>query len=289
MFSLLYDLFYNENNDVQSNNENNTKNNLNLNAMTRYSWNKSGKKYSKANKPDIQKLSLSNNLNLSHLKVVDLRDKCPQVYDQGKLGSCTANSIGFLYHYQELQQKNKDVFTPSRLFIYYNERKMEGHISTDSGAEIHDGIKSVHDLGVCDEKNWNYDIEYFNVKPSEFCYKQAKLHKALQYQAVKHNIEQFKLCLLHGYPVSFGFVVFESFESKETATSGIMSMPKKDEKELGGHAVALVGYDDDKKCFIVRNSWGTTWGDKGYFYMPYEFIQNKKWTNDFWIIKQVSL
>ena len=232
MFSLLYDLFYNENDEAQLNNENNIKNNLNLNAMTRYSWNKSGKKYSKANKPDIQKLTLSNNLNLSHLKVVDLRDKCPQVYDQGKLGSCTVNSIGFLYHYQELQQKNKDIFTPSRLFIYYNERKMEGHISTDSGAEIHDGIKSVHDLGVCDEKNWNYDIEYFNVKPSDFCYKQANITQSPSIPgSAKYNIEQFKLWFSARLSRSSDLLCLKVLNQKETATSGIMSMPKKKMKK----------------------------------------------------------
>ena len=88
--------------------------------------------------------------------------------------------------------------------------------------------------------------------------------------------------------VCFGFSVFESFESKETAKTGIMCMPGKDEKLLGGHAVMCVGFSDSKKKFIIRNSWGVNWGDDGYFYMPYEFMTNKDLCSDFWIIEKIK-
>ena len=86
---------------------------------------------------------------LDNIKLVDLRSTCPAVYDQDKLGSCTANAIAAAYEYDQIKQNEKDVFIPSRLFIYYNERKMEGSIDTDSGAEIRDGIKSINVDGVC--------------------------------------------------------------------------------------------------------------------------------------------
>lgn len=222
-----------------------------------------------------------------YVSQVDLRKHCPKVYDQGKLGSCTANAIGFLYHFDELKQNTDSIFIPSRLFIYYNEREMEGTVKKDSGAEIHDGIQSVCTQGVCSEHLWPYLIQRFNVKPLETCYKYAHDHKGLRYHAIQHDINHFKLALMHGYPVAFGFKVFESFENHYVAMTGLMSMPTKDEKCLGGHAVALVGFDDTKKMFIARNSWGEEWGDKGYFYMPYEFIKNKNYTSDFWIIEKI--
>ena len=246
-----------------------------------YGW-KRGVKYL-----TIQKKKLCKNKNIDHVKKVDLRMNCPKIYNQGKLGSCTANAIGFLYHYRELQNNYESVFMPSRLFIYYNERNMEGHIATDSGAEIHDGIHSIAKLGVCSETDWPYDISQFTKRPNAKCYTFAKDHKVSQYHALEKNVNQLKIALLMGYPIAFGFEVFESFESNKVAQSGIMTMPQETEKMLGGHAVAMVGFDDEKKHFIIRNSWGEEWGDKGYFYMPYEFIEHKDYTSDFWIIKKV--
>ena len=97
-----------------------------------------------------------------------------------------------------------------------------------------------------------------------------------------------KNCLLSGLPVVFGFGVYESFESEEVAKTGIMPIPNKNEKLLGGHAVMAVGYDDEKEHFIIRNSWGLEWGDRGYFYMPYTFIINQKMCSDFWCIENVE-
>lgn len=249
-----------------------------------YDW-KMGPLYKKYKK---HKLMLpEGKKSISHIKKVDLRNMCPSIYNQGKLGSCTANAIAFLFHFCELKQNTMSLFMPSRLFIYYNERNMEGTVNKDSGAEIHDGIHSIHNLGVCDEKDWPYDIKQFTQKPDEKCYDWAIHHVADKFHAIEHDIEQLKLCLFHGYPVSFGFNVYSSFETKQVAETGIMKMPSSGEKILGGHAVALVGYDDDKECFIVRNSWGESWGDNGYFYMPYKFIENKDYTSDFWIVTHV--
>lgn len=261
---------------------NNTNDNListiNETCNKKYGW-KKGSAYSITPKHIFKVLS-----NLTNIQNVDLRSSCPDVYDQGHLGSCTANAIGFCYHYDECKQKETNVFIPSRLFIYFNERNLEGHVSEDSGAEIHDGIQVIHTLGVCSEVDWPYDINKFKDKPTNECYTSAQSHKTIDYRAISQNLDQLKSALIEGFPVVFGFSVYESFESETVAKTGIMPIPKPDEKLLGGHAVALVGFDNSKKVFIVRNSWGNGWGDKGYFYMPYEFIINPNMASDFWTV-----
>lgn len=240
-------------------------------------------------KPDERDLESLFAFHKSHVNIssVDMREKSPPVYDQGNLGSCTANGIGFCYQYDEMKQDNYNNFVPSRLFIYYNEREKEGTVKTDSGASVRDGIKCINILGVCDETLWPYDIAKFTVKPSQICYDEGKKAHAVKYHRVKHTLEQLKLALVHGYPVVFGFDVYESFESEEVAKTGIMPYPKPTEKMLGGHCVALVGYDDSKEMFIVRNSWGSEWGDKGYFYMPYSYATSKH-ASDFWTVTSVT-
>ena len=225
---------------------------------------------------------------LDNIKLVDLRSTCPAVYNQDKLGSCTANAIAAAYEYDEIKQNEKNIFIPSRLFIYYNERKMEKTIDTDSGAEIRDGIKSISIDGVCSEDLWNYDITKFTECPTQNCYDEAKKHKSIEYKRVVQSLEQLKQCLIEGFPFVFGFNVYSSFESQEVAETGIMPMPKEGEELLGGHAVCAVGFDDNKQVFIVRNSWGDSWGDKGYFYMPYAFIINTSQCSDFWTVKKVK-
>src|SRR5690242_1703411 len=115
--------------------------------------------------------------------LVDLRKNCPPVYDQGQLGSCTANAIGGAIQFEQLKQNKKHSFVPSRLFIYYNERSMERTINSDSGAQIRDGIKTVNKLGVCPETSWTYsdDGKRFLLKPSADCYKQALSNQVISY------------------------------------------------------------------------------------------------------------
>lgn len=221
--------------------------------------------------------------------VVDLVPKCPPVYNQGDLGSCTANAIAFAYEFDEInQEKIDEVFIPSRLFIYYNEREMEGNVSTDSGASLRNGIKSINKIGVCPSALWPYDIENFSEKPTQNCYEDAKCHRAVHYVAVPQRLDQIRSCLqVWERPIVFGFMVYESFESEEVAKSGVMSMPKPEEKILGGHAVAIVGYDDYREMVKVRNSWGENWGDKGHFWMPYKFLLDPEKCGDFWVIRTV--
>ena len=244
--------------------------------------------------------------------VVDLRAnesmKFP-IFDQGQLGSCTANAISaavtFAYYKQKSALKithtdnsNNDnhitienpFYIGSRLFIYYNERVMENSINSDAGAMIRDGIKSINRKGVCKETpTWPYDINKFTQKPSNQAYQEAMLHQALQYRRIDNtNIDNLKGCLSQGFPFVFGFTVYSSFMTAAVAKTGIMPMPAANERVMGGHAVLGVGYDDNKKLFTVRNSWGQGWGDQGYFYMPYDYITNSNLCDDFWNVTMME-
>jgi len=185
-------------------------------------------------------------------------------------------------------KEGKKDFVPSRLFIYYNERSMEGTTDQDSGAYIRDGIKSLTKLGVCDETTWPYDEKTFTNKPTSDAYKKALPNKAKEYAKVESDLDSLKACLNEGFPIAFGFTVMTSFEMGTVAANGWMSMPQVYDQVMGGHAVLAVGYDDAGKVFIVRNSWGESWGDKGYFYMPYDYITNPGLAEDFWCIKFVD-
>jgi len=219
---------------------------------------------------------------------VDLRVDTLPTYDQGALGSCTANAISAAYAFDVLKQKEEAFYIPSRLFIYYNERVIEGTVNQDSGAMLRDGIKSINKVGVCTEDSWPYDISKFTNKPTDSCYKEASGNKSVLYKKVSRSLYDFKSCLASGFPFVGGFSVYESFESKEVAQTGKMPMPNPSERLLGGHAILVIGYDDDINCFIVRNSWGSKWGDKGHFYMPYDYLTNSSLSNDFWVVQKVS-
>lgn len=226
---------------------------------------------------------------------VDLRDTLGNVpcYDQGELGSCTANAIAGALEFDEIAQAEAAIM-PSRLFIYYNERAMEGTVDSDAGAMIRDGIKSVATLGNCPESQWPYSDDAsihgpFRQKPTDACYTAALERKALAYQRLARSVPLMKACLAEGFPFVYGFTVFESFEEPEKWQGNVMPMPAAEESVLGGHAVLAVGYDDARQVFIVRNSWGTGWGDAGYFYVPYLFMAHGDpvYASDFWTVRRV--
>jgi C1A family cysteine protease len=218
---------------------------------------------------------------------VDLRPGCPPVYDQGNLGSCTANAIAGAIEFDQLKQKLPE-FTPSRLFIYYNERVIEGSVREDAGAEIRDGIKSLSKQGAPDEKEWPYVETKFARKPGKRIYADAAKHLALQYARVSQTQKGLCECLASGFPVIFGFTCYESFESDEVAKSGELNLPDSSEQVVGGHAVLCVGYDMTSKRFIVRNSWNTDWGIKGYFTMPFDYLLDHNLADDLWALRQVQ-
>ena len=218
---------------------------------------------------------------------VDLSAQCPGVYDQGQLGSCTANAIGAALEFDQIKQKEQ-AFTPSRLFIYYNERAMEGTVNSDAGGQIRDGVKSVNQQGAPPETDWPYDITKFAEKPPQKAYDDAAQHESVLYQRLTPILGQLKGCLASGFPFVLGFVVYESFDSQQVAQTGEASLPQAGEQQIGGHAVLAVGYDESQQRFLIRNSWGAGWGMGGYFTLPYPYLLQPTLSSDFWTIRSVK-
>ena len=228
--------------------------------------------------------------------MVDLRPYCSPIEDQKNLGSCTAHALAGAYEFLELKELKQPgivaseitpgFFSPiSRLFVYYNERLIEGTINEDSGAMLRDGIKALATYGVCKESLCPYIENQFKVKPTDNAYNEAINHKISSYMRLT-SLYDFKHCLADGYPFVFGISVYESFESDQVAKTGVIPMPQENEECLGGHAVCAVGYSDDKKAFIVRNSWSTNWGFSGHFFLPYAYITNPNLAEDFWTLRK---
>lgn len=217
---------------------------------------------------------------------VDLRPYCTPIEDQGNLGSCTGNAIAGAI--ELLNKRNNKPTDVSRLYIYYFERVLMGTVNYDSGAYIRDGIKATNKFGASLERLWPYNISQFRTQPIREAINDGAKRKVTLYE----RIDNFDGCinaLANGYPVIFGFLVYSSFLSANVAKTGRMPYPNiSRESMLGGHAVLMVGYDIQKSVFIVRNSWGSRWGDKGYFYMPFDVVKNSRMSFDFWIIKQVQ-
>jgi len=235
---------------------------------------------------------------------VDLRDKCPPVWGQGDLGSCTAHAgiaAFIMWGVANGLMKTPDEMMFSRLYLYYKERELEGNIGEDSGATMRSICKALQKYGVCDEKLWKYIIKNFAVTPSVEADLDAAKHKINAYKALK-SVDQIKQYIaLNLLPAIMGIAIYDSFESNEVSKTGIVPMPDtKTESQLGGHAIEIVGYKDteslsknknllskllgkssSKGYFICRNSWLSSWGDKGYFYLPYEFW-DKKIAYDAW-------
>jgi C1A family cysteine protease len=216
---------------------------------------------------------------------IDLRCGLP-VFDQGKLGSCTANALAAAFQFQ-LHDQGLNGITPSRLFIYFNERNMEGTTSTDAGASLSDGIKVLSTVGVCDETNWPYDVTKFADRPTDAAYALAVNAEATQFESIQSgDLYAACACLAAGNPFVMGITLFNSFESDDVAKTGRVPMPDQSEPMLGGHALLVVGYDTDGEVFIVQNSWSDQWGDKGFCYVPFEYVRQGAW--DLWTIQKVQ-
>ena len=220
---------------------------------------------------------------------VDLRSQFPPPYDQGALGSCTANAIAGALQFLEGKEGSPAPIMPSRLFIYYNERALEGSTGSDSGAQIRDGIKTVVREGFCPEAEWPYNIAVFATRPSSGCYSDALKERVSQYLRLTPASVPLLTCLASGYPFVFGFSVYESFETAAVATTGVVQLPHPNERLVGGHAVVAVGYDQPTGRFIVRNSWGVGWGTAGYFTMPFQYLTDPMLAADFWTIRKVPV
>ena len=226
---------------------------------------------------------------------VDLTPAFP-VYNQGRIGSCTANALAAAIEFDRLKAGQTPEFTPSRLFIYFNERMIEGDVPLDGGAQIRDGVKCLQQQGVCTENSWPYDdtpAPYeggpFPVgsrpvtNPPQACYDEAAEYTITSYQRLSQTLSQLQGCLASGYPFVFGFSVFDSWYNSPNPTTTI-PLPSGGDKVIGGHAVLCVGYNNEAQLFKIRNSWGDQVGDNGYFYMPYSYLTSPNLASDFWVI-----
>lgn len=218
---------------------------------------------------------------------VDLSEFCPPIYDQGQIGSCTANSLAADCEFNHNKQ-GEARFMPSRLGIYYLEREMEGTVNEDCGAQLRDGIKVIAKFGIWPEDMLPYSMDNFFKKPTPEMLTEGAKHQALLYEKLDGSLDQIKHRLASGFPFVFGFMVYRDFESQRMAKIGVMTMPHADETPLGGHAVMAIGYDDSRQAVLVRNSWGPKWGQRGNFWMPYEFISNPQYASDMWAITRME-
>lgn len=181
----------------------------------------------------------------------------------------------------------------SRLFEYYATRRIEGTVNEDSGASIRDAIKAAAVYGCVDELVWPYDISKFTNNPPATVWTAAATHKVTSYHAIADgDLETMKTTLIQGFLVGFGFDVYDFFMGAEMAANGLLCLPKAGEQLQGGHAVCLVGFDDNKVmpdgskgAFLVRNSWGTGWGLQGYFWMAYNYVGTTTLCSDFWVVQ----
>jgi hypothetical protein len=200
-------------------------------------------------------------------------------------GNCTANGVEGAVGY-DMRKQALPFFPLSRLFEYYNSRALEGTVKQDAGATIRDAMKALAANGYCPETDWPYVVSKFATKPPKTAYTDALKHRPIQYQAVVQSLGQIEACLASGLPIVFGFDVYTSFESDAVAKTGIVPMPKKGEALLGGHCVVLCGYSHTAQTFLVRNSWGASWGQKGYCVFPYAYLLGSM-ASDFWTCTHV--
>ena len=218
-------------------------------------------------------------------QVVDLRPKFPvPCYDQGDLGSCVANSVVGAAEFLGYKDAGTYRYLLSRLALYYDARVIEGDPEDDVGCEIRDAIKAGAKSGLCGEWAWPYNINKFANKPPKFAYKNAATHLFNEYYAIpdKTRERDTLAALVSGYPVMFGFTVYEPF--MDVGPDGIVPMPEPGDWAVGGHATLVVGYDRIRQFYLVRNSWGSDWADHGHFWMPFAYANDPNEASDFWVL-----
>jgi len=245
----------------------------------------------------LRKAGVAAPAKVSRRSSVDLRDWCPPIEDQGQLGSCTANAAVALIEYFERRAIGRHI-DASRLFLYKVTRNLL-HWTGDTGAFLRTTMGALVLFGVPPEEYWPYTSADFENEPPAFCYAFAQNYQAINYYRLDPQgtprealLARIKANLAAGLPSMFGFTVYSSIQ--QAATTGEIPFPTPGEKILGGHAVAVVGYDNGKKikntnpkggettgALLIRNSWGKGWGDGGYGWLPYDYVL-KGLAEDWW-------
>lgn len=221
------------------------------------------------------------------------RTHCSPPYDQGQTGSCTGQSTAKVLELRRVLEGHSPLKAhPSQFFLYANARLKEGSLTEDSGATIRDVAIAATEDGFCDNIVWSSDVmSNLLVKPSDAAYLAAKPEAGLKWTWIEQHgaalIPALKIAIRNGDPVLFGIKVYESFESNAVAKTGKIPVPHYWEQLLGGHAIAMIGWNDKIQCFEFANSWGSTWGDKGYGWLPYAYVTNTRLASDFGAIQDV--
>jgi C1A family cysteine protease len=202
------------------------------------------------------------------------------ILDQGNLGSCVANSASLI-----ISTQTKKVTNLSRILLYAICRICDNtSLNQDDGTYIRTCCEVLRKYGVCQESIYPYNINLFSTLPSLNALKNLNLLKNFMYYSVNQDINSFKHTLVtFNKPIIFGIMIYSSFMSSQVASTGIVPMPNKTKETLlGGHCVTMIGYDDNKLCFVCANSWGTYWGNKGLFYLPYNYVIDPNLAGDFY-------
>lgn len=238
---------------------------------------------------------------------IDFRDypPCPPIYNQEQLESCTANSGASAVWYLLLQRDSTTAFDPSRLFLYYNERELQKEIRhspnpiTDGGATEIDIILGLHKYGVCPEVMWPYNEDMCDQKPPEDCYPAALAvvdGGTVVHSFVPRDLTKIKAVLAQKIPIVFGLAIYTSSITPYAWRTGIISTPTNIPNDTlwGYHSMMFIGYDDNmvgrdgnKGYFIFQNSWGKKFGDKGYGYLPYDYVMNPQLVQGRFFIKDI--
>jgi uncharacterized tellurite resistance protein B-like protein len=221
---------------------------------------------------------------------VDLREYLTEVENQEDTNSCAANAVAGAYEYLVKRHLGEEAYDVSRLFIYYNGRAVDGCENEDEGSVIGSLIESLKEHGACSEETWPFDEELVNEQPNDEAYQEASQFLIEDTALVPTQLDAWKSALAEGYPIIFGISLFRSFDKHRKPGLVPLPSPRESSREShGGHAMLAVGYSDQDRVFIVRNSWGTDWGDEGYCYIPYDYLLSERFNNgDSWIIRRVE-
>lgn len=251
--------------------------------------------------PNIDEEPLKDNYESHEVKVesVDLRSNFTKIKNQGQQGSCLSFTLTSIFEYMMKVSKQED-YDLSEAFLYYNARNLDTDESTsnDNGSRFHPSIESLSKYGIALEKYWPYNENVYDKRPSEEAYKDAETRKLIKALNVECSVKAIKSALSDGYPVAGSFILYPSFNQN----GAYIQMPTKEEIESvnngneedeqmerhARHAMTIVGFSDELQMFLVRNSWGDDWGDRGYCYMPYAYIENNELFNFACIITEVA-
>ena len=226
----------------------------------------------------------------------DLRNSplMPAVWDQKNQGACVAFATagaGSFVSAKEYGPAPSIDYEPSCQFIYYCARRIQGTIGFDTGAQLRDGTTVIAQFGIPPNETCPYANDFDpKFAPSDFAFEVARNQEAKQYFRVKQTLDELRASLLAGFPITYGIVLYDSFDTDQTAKDGKIPIPKPGEGVDGGHAMLLCGHDDRAAVFISRNSWGADWGaegpqGRGYCLIPYEMILNPRLSDDFWTLR----